>query len=62
MFILSEYIKDNLLACFHQGAFTKEQVAVFATNHLMSGKLTEADVEEIALAMEPQEEPELNVQ
>jgi hypothetical protein len=50
--LISEYIKDNLLACYRQGTFTKEQIAVFATNHLTAGKLSEADVLEIADTME----------
>ena len=57
MFILSEWLKKNLISAYQSGFFAKEQVAIFAGNHLMNGRLTEADVEEIAQALEPQEEP-----
>ena len=56
MFDIRVFLKTNLISAYQSGYFAKEQVAIFAGNHLMNGRLTEADVEEIAQALEPPEE------
>ena len=53
---IRKWLKDNLINCFRSGRFAKEQVAVYAMNHLVKGNLTEEDVVEIAQAIEPVEE------
>lgn len=57
MFDIRVFLKTNLISAYQSGYFAKEQVAIFAGNHLVNGRLTGSDVAEIAQALEPPEEP-----
>ena len=47
MFQLNKYLKDNLISGYHNGAFTIEQVVIFAQNYLNKAQLTQVDIDEI---------------
>lgn len=56
MFDMRSFIKTNLLNGYHNGSFTKEQVAIYAINYVARGWLTEGDLIEIQEAIEPSDE------
>lgn len=56
MFDMRSFIKTNLLNGYHNGAFTKEQVAIYAVQYVARGWLTEADLDEIRQVIDPPED------
>jgi len=53
VFDITLYLKNNLISGFQSGIFSAEQVAIYSGKFLVAGHFSEADVEEIALAIEP---------
>ena len=53
--LLSEIIKNNLIALFTHCGCSMEQVNGFAANYVNKGLLTQFDADEVNLAMQPSE-------
>ena len=56
MFSLKQFVKTNLIDGVANGVFAKEYAAILATNYLVKGILSEADVAEISEAITPAED------
>ena len=56
MFILREFILNNLRKCVESGVFTKAQAGIFALNYLNKGQISEEDFENLALEFSKEEE------
>lgn len=47
MFILHDFIFNNLVSGYKNGSFTKEQVSIYSVNYMTKGLFTETDVERL---------------
>ena len=47
MFILHDFIFNNLVSGYKNGSFTKEQVSIYSVNYMTKGLFTETDVEKL---------------
>ena len=58
MFILHDFIFNNLVSGYKNGSFTKEQVSIYSVNYMTKGLFTETDVEKLneILNKEPTED------
>ena len=58
MFILHDFIFNNLVSGYKNGSFTKEQVSIYSVNYMTKGLFTETDVENLneILSEEPAED------
>ena len=56
MFNMTSYLKANLISGYQSGIFSTEQVAIYSGKFLIAGHFSEADVEEISIAVAPIEE------
>ena len=58
MFILHDFIFNNLISGYKNGSFTKEQVSIYSVNYMTKGLFTETDVEKLneILSEEPAED------
>ena len=58
MFILHDFIFNNLVSGYKNGSFTKEQVSIYSVNYMTKGLFTETDVEKLneILSEEPAED------
>ena len=54
MFVLSEFITENLIAGVRNGSFTRERANILAVDYTIKGVLTTADVERINEATMPE--------
>lgn len=52
---LNKFLRDNLISGYNNGSFTLEQTNIFSFNYLEKGQITQADFEEIQLALYPPE-------
>lgn len=52
---LAEFVKTNLISGYQNGSFTVEQVNIYSLNYQMRGIITQADFDDIQLAMSPPE-------
>ncbi len=52
---LAEFVKTNLISGYQNGSFSAEQVNIYSLNYQMRGIITQADFDEIQLAMNPPE-------
>ena len=53
--LLSETIKNNLIALFTHSGCNMEQVNGFAANYVNKGLMTQSDADEVDSAMQPLE-------
>ena len=53
---LAEFVKGNLISGFQNGSFTLEQINIYALNYRTRGIITQADFDEIQLAVNPPDE------
>ena len=52
MFVLKDFIKENLVSGVKNGSFAKEYANILAVNYLSKGMLGEVDIEEISAGIE----------
>lgn len=48
MFILSEFIIENLKKCVESGVFSKAQAGIFALNYYNKGQISETEFKSLA--------------
>ena len=58
---LNDFIRDNLIAGYHNGSFTMEQVNIFSLNYLNRGQITTEDFQQIQDVLYPPEPEEEGV-
>ena len=58
MFVLHDFIFNNLVSGYKNGSFTKEQISIYSVNYMTKGLFTETDVEKLneILSEEPAED------
>ena len=57
---LADFVKGSLIGGYQNGSFTLEQVNIYALNYQMRGIITQADFDEMQLAINPPEEQPAN--
>ena len=56
MFILREFIIDNLKKCVESGVFSKAQAGIFALNYFNKGQISAEDFEHLATEFSKEDE------